>query len=32
MKDTPPRLAQLLAAQIQTLAPTLRPSTLRNYR
>jgi site-specific recombinase XerD len=32
MKVKPPSLEQIFAAQIQTLAPTLRPSTLRNYR
>lgn len=32
MKLPPSTLEQLFAAQIQALAPTLRPSTLRNYR
>ncbi len=32
MKNQSPSLEHLLRAQIRTLAPTLRPSTLRNYR
>lgn len=32
MKASRATLQQVLTAQIQTLAPTLRPSTLRNYR
>jgi site-specific recombinase XerD len=32
MKHKPASLEQSLAAQIRALAPTLRPSTLRNYR
>jgi site-specific recombinase XerD len=32
MKHKLPTLEQILAAQIRALAPTLRPSTLRNYR
>ena len=32
MNRKPPRLEQILAAQIRALAPTLRPSSLRNYR
>lgn len=32
MNSKPSHLSDILAAQVRTIAPTLRPSTLRNYR